>query len=258
MVAPTLMPNTCILTDYTAQIPHPTFTGHYRVKVIPYTSNTNKPPSVESIIEHYATLSRSFDSIIVITSASSLGPVAQIAAQAATLHGGRTSINVIDSQNLGIGLGIMVQHAAEYAEAGKSSHEIERLVRSMIPNIYSIYCIPNLDGLARSGYLSPAQSTVSTILGVMPIFALEAGHMVPYHKVRTTRHLLESFQEFVGEYETPRQIALIKGRDVRLRMRPLRQFIEANFPKTSFTEHVLNPALISLFGDDTVGLVVLD
>ncbi|MEJ5226071.1 MAG: DegV family protein, partial [Anaerolineales bacterium] len=162
------------------------------------------------------------------------------------------------SLNIGVGLGLLVQTAAESAEAGLTVRDIEAEVRSLIPHLYSIYCVSDPASLARLGLISPEQAAATEILGIMPILSVEEGRLVPFQKVRTTRHLLESFQEFVGEYDTPRHIAFSKGRDSRLRLRPLRQFVTETFPNTPFTEHILPPSLAALIGETAVGLVVLD
>lgn len=252
------MPNICILTDSTALLPHPTFTGHNRVKVIPVDPVSGAAPAQETWMAVFTSLARSYDAIVVITLSGAITPLPQSARQAATQYGGRVPVSVIDSLNIGAGLGLLVQLAAESAESGKSVREIEALVRSLIPHLYSIYCVQSPVTLARWGLISPEQAAATEILGIMPILSVEEGRLVPFQKVRTTRHLLESFQEFIGEYDNPRHIALSKGRDSRLRLRPLRQYVNETFPHTPFTEHILPQTMAALFGETAVGLVVLD
>lgn len=252
------MPNTCILTDSTAQLPQPIFTGRHRVKVIPVNAANGTPPDPETWVDVFTSLGHSYDAIVVITLSGNIAPLPQSARQAAAQYGGRVPVSIIDSLNLGAGLGLLVQLAAESAEAGQSPREIESLVRSLTPHLYSIYCVQNPATLANWGLLHPDQAATADILGIMPILTLEEGRLVPFQKVRTTRHLLESFEEFIGEYDNPRHIALSKGRDSRLRLRPLRQFVAETFPHTPFTEHILPQSLAALFGDTSVGLVVLD
>lgn len=252
------MPKICILTDSTAQLPHPTFAGHQRVKVMPADPASGAPPTQDAWMRVFSSLARSYDAIVVITLSGAIAPLPQSARQAATQYGGRVPVSVIDSLNIGAGLGLLVQMAAESAEAGHTARDIEALVRSLIPHLYSIYCVQSPSALARWGLISPEQATATEILGIMPILAMEEGRLAPFQKVRTTRHLLESFQEFVGEYDTPRHIAFSKGRDSRLRLRPLRQFVTETFPNTPFTEHILPQSLAALLGETAVGLVVLD
>jgi fatty acid-binding protein DegV len=121
-----------------------------------------------------------------------------------------------------------------------------------------LFCIPGLSHLASVGYLSPAQAIVGEMLGLFPIFMLEEGHLSPLEKVRTQRHLIESFQEFVEEFESPRNIVLLKGSQNHLRTRPLRQYVGEMFPETPFSEHTLNAPLTTMLGPQSIGLTVME
>jgi fatty acid-binding protein DegV len=87
---------------------------------------------------------------------------------------------------------------------------------------------------------------------------LEEGHLSPLEKVRTQRHLIESFQEFIEEFESPRNIVLLKGSQNHLRTRPLRQYVSEVFPETPFSEHTMNTPLTTMLGPQTIGLTVME
>jgi len=257
------MENICILTDSSATFSRMAFTGHDRVKVMqfevqPMPLPNLVPPSVEDFIHEFSILGRSFDQVLVVVMSSGLNPIAGAAAEAVLQFGGRTSVTVVDSLNTGAGLGFLVELAAQAASAGETSQAIEHLLRASIPHIYTLFCIPGLEHLAAVGYLSKAQSIVGEMLGLFPIFVLEEGHLSPLEKVRTQRHLIESFQEFMEEFESPRQITLMKGQQNHLRTRPLRQYVSELFPETPFSEHPLNAALTALLGPQTIGLAVME
>jgi DegV family protein with EDD domain len=254
---------TCILTDSTAIFSQATFTGHYLVKVIPLgiqTTPTIKliPPSLDDFIHEYEMLGRNYDHILVVVMSTALNPIAEVATQATLQHGGRISVTVMDTQNTGAGLGLIVELAAKEAQAGKSVQEIEQLIRAAIPHVYSLFCIPSFTHLAETGYLSKSQAKVGEMLGLFPIFMLEEGCLSPLEKVRTQRHLIESFQEFVEEYDNPKHISLLKGQLNRMRTRPFRQYVNELFPGTPFSEHALNAPLAVLFGSQATGLVIAD
>jgi fatty acid-binding protein DegV len=107
--------------------------------------------------------------------------------------------------------------------------------------------------------LSYAQAVVGEMLGWLSIFALEEGRLTPMEKVRTPRHMLETFQEFVGEFSNPHHVAFVRGvgRDIP-HSRPLREFIAGNFPRTSFSEHSLGRHLSALLGPHSLGLVIME
>jgi fatty acid-binding protein DegV len=92
----------------------------------------------------------------------------------------------------------------------------------------------------------------------LPLMSLDDGQLVPYKKIRTRRHLLESFQEFLEEFETPIQIACLHGKDSAIRPRSLRDIAAQNFPEVPFTDLEMPPALAHLFGPETVAITVME
>ena len=271
-----LMSNICILTDSTVQFTCPNFPGHERVYVIPFTfqnktlqrddsrvrngpSGQVVPPSPQEFIRFYAQLSREYDTIFVLTLSSLLNPTARFALSASVTYNNHATITVIDSQTTGIGLGLLVQAAAAAACAGAPPEEIERRMRATIPRIYMLICIPELTYLAHSGYMDYSQALVGEMMGILPIYAIEEGHLTPIEKVRTQRHLFESFLEFINEFDAPAYIALTHGtRHNSIRTRPVRQFVQETFPDTPFSEHALAPHLAALFGPQSTGLVIME
>ncbi|MBN2386869.1 MAG: DegV family EDD domain-containing protein [Anaerolineales bacterium] len=270
------MARVCILTDSTAQFTRPDFSGQDRIYLIPFRvspdprqaepslSRTASAPQLTAPSEHdflrfYSQLSCEYDSIMTITLSGSLSPVCRHAQAAARRYNNHTAIQVIDSQTTAVGLGLLVQAAAEAASAGASLTEIECQVRSALTRIYMLVCIPEMRVLAEAGYLSRSQATVGEMLGLLPIFVIEDGRLMPMEKVRTQRHLFESFQEFVDEFEDPYYVALVRGLNHNtIRTRPLREYIYENFPETLFSEHNMNTHLTALLGQQSIGLVVVE
>lgn len=257
------MENVCILTDSSVLFNRMTFTGHDRVKVIPFDSQTAtparlSPPTVDDFIQEYTQLSNRYDHILAVVTSGGLNPIATVASEANLQYGGRGRVTVIDSLNTGAGLGLLIEQAALAAEARESAHEIERILRAAIPHIYTLLCLPGLSHLASVGYLSYAQAVVGDMLGIFPIFMLEEGRLSPLEKVRTQRHLIESFQEFMEEFESPQAVALIKGSQNQVRSRPLKQYVNEIFPAAPFSEHSLNEPLTRLFGPQAIGLTVME
>jgi DegV family protein with EDD domain len=257
------MENVCILTDSSAIFSRAAFTGHDRVKVMPFDAQLSPlpklvPPPVDDFIREYEALGRVYSHILVVVMSAGLNPIANLAAEAAMQFGGSTSVTIIDSLNAGAGLGLLVELAAQAAASGSSPREIERIMRASAPHIYTLFCIPGLMHLASVGYLSAAQAVAGDMLGLLPIFMLEEGRLSPLEKVRTQRHLIESFQEFLEEFEAPRAVALVKGSQNHMRTRPLRQYVNEMFRDAPFSEHTLNAPLSALFGPQTIGLTVME
>jgi DegV family protein with EDD domain len=281
------MAKVCILTDSTAQFTRPGFPGHERVYIVSFGVGRQLPalgspgncrpigrlasrlppetlegrlvpPSAQIFSSYFTQLSRDYDNILVITLAASLSPMVHYAEEAASQYTNHATIQVVDSQTTAIGQGLLVQIAAEAAVGGASIQEIERLVRATIPRVYMLFCIPEMNYLAEAGYLSRSQALVGEMMGLLPIFVLEEGRLTPMQKVRTQRHLLESFQEFIDEFSDPYHVALIQGNHTHLRAHLLREYVEGSFPHTPFSVHTIGAQLSELFGPQCMGLVVME
>ena len=248
----------CILTDNTAQFPHSGFPGQRLIRSLPLHSDGQSVtvPTVDDFLRVYRELEREVNSILVLTVSSHLLPVAEVAYQASIRHGGTAQIAVLDSRQIGVGLGMLAQVGAQAALSGLSLLEVEQQVRATIPHVYTLIHV-DTESLARLGDVPAAQANDDG-LGLFPLFVLEDGQLVLYKKIRTRRHLLESFQEFIEEFETPQQIAFLRGKGSTLRSRPLREVSKELFAETPFTEVDMPAALITLFGTQAVGITVME
>jgi len=280
------MSSVVILTDNTAQFSKPVFPGRNLVEVLPLRSHFNnleaepgqevkvsslpasarnglqpclEVPTPDEFRQIFTNLSLRNNEIVALLHSSQLSPAVENALEAAESVRGRVAIQVIDSQSTSVGLGYLVQAAADAAQKGSPSTEIERLMRGLIPHIYSVFCIPGLSYLHFSGFLGMAQAQVGEMLGLLPIFTLEDGHLTPLEKVRNPRHLLDFMQEFLDEFSELHQIAIIQSVPPMVHeVRTLREHATTNFPKTPFSEHPISLPLATLFGPRTLGVFAIE
>lgn len=270
------MPRVCILTDTSAQFTDTNFPGHDQVYVIPFETLESAgragparpgsmpfcsltPPSARAFLKFYTELGHQYDAILTLVLSSTLGRGMQNAISASAQYNNHAAIRVVDTQTVAVGLGLLVEAAAKALEQGASLDETVHLVRAALPRLYMLICVPELTYLAEGGHLDRAQARVGELLGMLPIFVLEEGRLTPMEKVRTSRHLFESFQEFMGEFETPVHIALLRGAcQESIRSRPLRQYVQESFPFAHFSEHAMTPTVEGLFGPRSIGLVIQD
>lgn len=252
------MPNICVVTDSTAQFSRKTFTGQTRVKVVPLGEAADGAASQAGFLARFEALAHTYDTILVLGISAALHPFPEIASQAARQFGGHCSVHVVDSQNTGAGLGLLVELAAELAAGGHPVDVIEQAIRGAIPHIYSIFSLGSLLPLAEAGFLSHSQALDAQALGGHSLFMLEGGRLEPLFKVHTGRHAVESLREFTEEFAPPRHVSVARGINCALRTRPLKEFVTETFPGTSYLEQPLSPSLAGLFGDEALALVILE
>jgi DegV family protein with EDD domain len=270
------MPRVCILTDSSAQFTSTNFPGHELVYVIPFekqeSSRQEQDPLPRSasgsglgvpapldFLRFYTELGRQYDSILTLLLSSTLGSSVQNALAASQQYSNHATIRVVDTHSVAVGLGLIVEQAARALSQGVSLDETVNSIRAALPRLYMLICVPELTYLSRGGHLDPAQALAGEVLGMLPVFAVEDGRLSPIQKVRTLRHLFESFEEFMAEFETPAHIALLRGTGQdAIRTRPLRQFVQETFPSTHYSEHAMSPAVEGLFGAKSIALVIQD
>jgi DegV family protein with EDD domain len=280
------MSSVCIVTDSAAQFPQLTFNGRNLVRIVPqisqingnvYTSSENfkvgnlphsaqdalhprlTASSVETYEQLFSDLATHFHFIIGVFTSAQLNDSYQHAVEAANSVRGKTDISIIDSRTISVGLGYLVETAAEAAFRGKSSLVIEEIVRSYVPRIYSVLCTPGVSYLYYNGFVDHAQAAISEMLGLFPVYAIEEGQLTPLEKLRNQRQVLTYFQEFIDEFEHLQHIALLQNlppsqQEALL----LREHAHENFAKTPFTAHPINLALATMFGPRSMGLFVVE
>jgi DegV family protein with EDD domain len=283
------MSSITILTDSTVQFTLPTFNGRSLVRVLPMDilycgilheggkniKPSDLPPSfvtgqsiqlVPPSLERMCSLLTSdenglaYDQVLGIFASSAMSRMVERALEAQKLVNGRTRLQIVDSETISVGLGILVQAAADAAARGATLADTERLVRSLIPHIYAILCAPGLSYLYASGFLDRAQAGVGEMLGLFPIFAVEEGRLTPLEKMRNHRQVLDFFQEFLEEFEQLQYIAFLQSalggnpQDGRI----LRDHAQDHFARTPFSEHTINLSTATLFGPNALSLFVVE
>lgn len=216
------------------------------------------PPSSQDIQHYFSMLAAKYDMILVITLSSWLSQFTEFAEKAAATFQNHASVHIVDSQTTSIGLGVLVEKAAGAISSGASPSEVEQIVRMTITRIYMLLFIPELTTLEPVGLLNHSQAVVGEILGILPIFTMEGGRLTPLEKVHTSRHLFESFQEFLEEFHSPERVALMTGpSQSTLRTRSMRQYVQDKFRNTLYHEYPFNPHLTALFGMHCAAMAVV-
>lgn len=223
--------------------------------VIPRTS----PPSVQTFERVYADLHTRTDQILSIHISGRLSQTINNAQRGAESLLGRCNIFVVDSMTTSLGLGILATAAARAAQAGDDLDEVVRLVRGMIPHIYIVFYVDQMDYLERGNRIGRAQAILGTMLNVKPLLFVEDGEIIPLEKVRTHEKAVEKLFEFVAEFSELEQAAIIQRhasptQETNMLLERLAQI----FPDLKFPIIQYGPALASHIGPSAMGVVVYE
>lgn len=273
-----------IITDGTVQFPNPVFEGRKHVTILPnlwvegqgseegverkasdfpLTLIGNKVPqfegnSSEVYQEQFERLAAQVKGILVICNSTFINANVQNAEAAAEEMQGKVPIRVVDSQNLSLAMGILVQEAAQMVEQVSHISELELLVRNLIPRIYSVLCIPGLSYLEQRGQVNHTQALVGEHLKMLPVFTLDKGELVHSEKARNKRHLVDILHEFLTEFGDLDHISLLQGvPSFESETRALRERLLEDHAETPISEQTIGAQIASLIGPHSLGIFAL-
>jgi DegV family protein with EDD domain len=220
---------------------------------------TVAPPTVGEFEAAYARLHEETDQIIAMHVSGKLSKTYRQSHLGAESLLGRCSIEIIDTNSMLMGQGILVKAAAKAAQEGATLDDIVRLVRGMISHIYLVFYVETMDYLERSERIGKAQSILGTMMRIKPLLFMEDGEIIPLEKVKTEEKALEKLTEFVAEFDTIETSAVFQrnpkvSRPGRLLLDQLHQL----FPDKQFPVIQYNPLLASYVGPTALGVIVYE
>jgi len=180
--------------------PNPRLTAALPPSLIHHSPPRMTLPSPKELTQQISALMKTYDGLLVVPAGSSLIDLFQDITEAVAAISTNYPIYIVDTQTTGVGLGWLVQAAAAEAARGTDVFTTLRRVRGMVSRIYTALCARSLTYLDHSGFLEPSQAIIGEMLGLYPLFVLEAGRLAPLQKARSSRHLLDLMQEFTNEF----------------------------------------------------------
>lgn len=274
----------CIVSDSTALFPNPVFKGRSVVHLLPTiwqgrdAADSDRikaadmpvslrgsdapmlaPPSATDLEGFFRKLGSRYDGILAILHSARFSQTSQQALEAASALHGTLPVRVMDSTTVSLGLGFVVQAAAEAAESGTSLAELDLYARSLLPKVYGLLCVPGLSYLQRSGHINPSQAAVGEYLDINQVYTLDEGELVPTQKARNARHLVDILYEFLEEFVDLRHVALMQGAPpFEAETRALRERLAEERRTIPISEQTINAPFASLVGPHTLGIFALD
>ncbi len=276
------MSSVCVVSDSTTLFPNPVFAGRSRVHLLPATWQGQTAaerlkagdfplslkdqaalqlatPSAAQLEAFFRKLGAHYDGVLMIVHAERFGGLAPVAAGAAASLHGSLPVRVIDSGTLGLGLGLLVQAAAEAAEAGLDLADLDLHTRNLSARIYGLLCVPALSYLQRSGLVNPSQAMVGEYLKITQVYTLEEGELMPSQKTRNARHLVDALHEFLSEFDDLEHVAIMQGVPAfDQETRALRERLLEERGALSISEQTVNAPVASFVGPHSLGIFALE
>lgn len=122
------------------------------------------------------------------------------------------SVTVIDSGQLSMGLGFMVQMAAQAAASGSLLPEILTLVNHLKTRSYVFAALKTTEFLRRSGRVSGFQNSLGNLLQIKPLLKMHNGKPES-EKIRTSSRARRRLIELISEVSPIEKLALVHTND---------------------------------------------
>lgn len=120
----------------------------------------------------------------------------------------RIPVTVLDSGQLSLGMGFLVEKAAQMAELGNNMEDILISLREMMKRTYVFASLKTLEYLRRSGRMNFALARFGEFLQVKPLLHMNQGNPSA-HRVRTQGRATERMLEWLAEYAPFEKLAIV-------------------------------------------------
>ena len=145
----------------------------------------------------YDELGRDADGIVSIHVSSKLSGTCNSARQGASATSADCPIEVIDSGQASMGLGLVVMAAAELAMQGASQSEVVAAALGTVGRTQCLCLFETLEYLQKGGRIGKAQALVGSVLKIKPMIIVRDGEVHPLGKARTFPKALAQMKERV-------------------------------------------------------------
>ncbi len=145
--------------------------------------------------EVYEELVRDADGIVSIHISSGISGTWNSALQGASEASSNCPIEVVDSRQASMGLGLVVLEAAKAARQGANMEEVVSRTRSAAARAQCMCLLETLKYLHKGGRIGKAQAMMGSVLQIKPMIIVRDGVVHPLGKARTFRKALSNLKE---------------------------------------------------------------
>lgn len=194
-----------------------------------------------------------FEHVVVVTLSAALSGTwesACLAAQAASVP-----VTVLDSQQIGMGLGWKVVAAARCRDSGGSPEEIAEAVAGA--RVHTYFSVHTLEYLRRGGRVGNLSARLGAALQVKPILTLVDGRVEVVEKVRTDARAVQRLEERALESVTrPEACIAVQHIGAPERAHSLAESLRSKLPNAQIVECPVGGVIGAHTGPGMVAVVI--
>ena len=157
----------------------------------------------------YDQLGQGADGIVSIHISSKISGTCNSAIQGATATTSDCPIEVVDSGQASMGLGLVVIAAAELAMQGASQSEVVAAAMGAVSRAQCMCLFETLEYLQKGGRIGKAQALLGSVLKIKPMIIVRDGEVHPLGRARTFPRALARMKQQVQMFAPVDSLAVM-------------------------------------------------
>ena len=216
-------------------------------------------PTTEDYARLFTHLGMEHAAILSIHASGEIAPTLANARKAAEALHGHCKIELLDSKNISVMQGMLVEAAVAASRRHVGLEELMPALRGMTGRLYSVFLVESLDALQRNGYLSVAHTILSEMHDLRVVVSVEDGALRLIEKARTRAAGIERLVEYVLEFEELECGYILQAQAGHTETtRILRERLAFERPGEAFGQLIYGAALAAHIGTEVTGIALLE
>jgi len=214
-------------------------------------------PTPQAFADVYNRLAEETDEILVVTLSSKLSGTYQSAMSAIEMMEKKCRVEVIDSETVAMGMGLVVLTAARAVRDGMKLDELIHFVHQALPRAHFIVYFDTLKYLAKGGRIGKAQGMLGSMLSIKPILTIKEGEISPVTRVRSQAAGIEYLFNFVTSFHQIDALAIEHSTQPEAADR-LVDRLSVSIPDIPIVRSIISPVLGVHAGPNAIAATVLE
>ena len=160
---------------------------------------TTSQPSVGEFIDVYERLGSDADGIVSVHVSEKLSGTMNSARLASQQANADCPIEVVDTFQVSMGVGICAMEAAEVANSGGDMNQVILAARNAVTRSQCFFMLETLEFLQKGGRIGKAQALIGNLLKIRAMLILQEGEVHPLGRERTRRKGIAKLVDTVEE-----------------------------------------------------------
>ena len=176
---------------------------------------TTSSPAPGDFTDVYNRLSKETDEIVCLTVTSKQSAIYEAAMTGKQSFKGKSRVEVIDSQSVTMGLGLMAMLAAREARSGKTINGVLDAVRSAIPRTHGMATLDTIKYVVKGGRLGRGSGLLGSLVKVKPLLEIKDGWIRLSGVTRTRSVGMERLRQCAMRHLPIEDAAVVHGNAFR-------------------------------------------